>query len=176
MPASQAGRRRFDPGRPLQEFLNDSGTLASSAGARAGRGASASPTYHPFSAGSSVYFVDSWPSSSPPGSMPREARGAARAFAEIGTAIRLERVFLKVRRSGERRARRTFAAIIYPERFVEPQKADAGLRAGKPSDGETTSGYETLPCVGSHSRGDEAMGVRGTAWRSARSAERVRLV
>ncbi len=50
MPASQAGRRRFDPGRPLHSFSCKSEQLATSSENREHRDESLSPTYHPQSA------------------------------------------------------------------------------------------------------------------------------
>ena len=47
MPASQAGRRRFDPGRPLHPFTCKSERLEESREDRDDRDISLSPTYHP---------------------------------------------------------------------------------------------------------------------------------
>jgi hypothetical protein len=47
MPASQAGRRRFDPGRPLHSFACKSEQLTASRENTDDRAASLSPTYHP---------------------------------------------------------------------------------------------------------------------------------
>jgi hypothetical protein len=48
MPASQAGRRRFDPGRPLHDSGNKFEGLGDSPERVTGEGYLPSPTYHPF--------------------------------------------------------------------------------------------------------------------------------
>ena len=156
MPASQAGRRRFDPGRPLHDFACRSEQLAARGENRDDRDGALSPTYHP-------KWADACASVPP-----RGAPGAARLLLrELTDAIALEVLYQRVRRRGDLRARSTFAQIIYPERFVEPPAADAGACAGELESGESTSGLEPSR-VESRNRGDEATEVGGTAWRSAR--------
>ena len=153
MPASQAGRRRFDPGRPLHSFACKSEQLATSSENREVRDGSLSPTYHPKGAEDFA-------------SPPREAL-AASAFQTLCSTVSVEALFQRIRRQGERNARHWFSIAINPERFVEPLKADAGASAGELEGGESTSGLEPSRAE-SRSRGDEAMEVGGTAWRSAR--------
>jgi hypothetical protein len=52
MPASQAGRRQFDPGRPLHCVLNPEGHLDSTRDERAAKAAASLHTYHAFAADS----------------------------------------------------------------------------------------------------------------------------
>jgi hypothetical protein len=131
MPASQAGRHRFEPGHPLHSFACKSEELEAHHENRDDRDRSLSPTYHPKSADDGA--------SKPP----REAPGAARLLMRaLIDAVVIEALYQRVRRRGDLRARSTFAAIIYPERFVEPLAADAGASAGKLEGGESTSGLE----------------------------------
>jgi hypothetical protein len=65
---------------------------------------------------------------------------------ELHVAIIFEVMYQRVRRFGDSRTRETFGrfvgTLINPERFAEPQKADAGASAGNLNGGESPSGRE----------------------------------
>ncbi len=178
MPASQAGRRRFDPGRPLHSFLCNSNDLARSPENSPDRDRALSPIHHLNEAGKGSVKSDflalafalrglkSW---LVPVAARRARRLPRRGFENLFDALEREALFIRVRRSGQDAARAFFEFAINPERFAELRKADASDRAGKVEGGEITSGQETLPRDEAKSRGDEATGLRGTAWRSPRT-------
>jgi len=90
-----------------------------------------------------------------------------RGFSNFFEALELEALFWRVRRYGSDGARLWFLFGINPERFAELPAADAGACAGELEGGESTSGPEPSRAE-SRDRSDDATGVGGTAWRSAR--------
>ena len=178
MPASQAGRRRFDPGRPLHPFPKYSNPLDGGARISPDPARAPSPIHHPKPAEKKCLTGRLEP-----------ARLRAR---RIATALLVSVKFVALRLSPSHRnwkargvsalllfpraalhgvparARRArSAANINPERFAELPAADAGAGAGELEGGESTNGPEPSRAE-SRDRGDEATEVRGTAWRSAR--------
>src|SRR5208283_2316600 len=161
MPASQAGRRRFDPGRPLHLFSRNSEHLATRPVSRDDRDDSPSPTYHPNSAAAGA---TDW---LPLLAARRARRLPRRGLSNLFEALELEAMFWRARRYGTDGARVWFLFAINPERFAELPAADAGACAGELEGGESTSGLDPSRAE-SRSRGDEATEVGGNAWRSAR--------
>ncbi len=101
---SQAGRRRFDPGRPLHTFPNNSAHLESSQKIERERDGALSPIHHPNRAEGALLSAQ------------REALVATRySLRELRGAIVLESIYQYVRRNRDCSARRVFAAIINPE-------------------------------------------------------------
>lgn len=174
--SSQAGRRRFDPGRPLHKFGSYREQLEAQSESSTENCARPSPIHHPKPAvsggpsrdllalafayrGSKSWFAFLAAS--------RASRLPRRGFHKLFDTFETEVLFTRVRRCKESDARLWFAFAINPERFAEPQKVNAGALAGNIEGGASTSGLE--PCRATIcSRGDEATGVGGTAWRSPR--------
>jgi hypothetical protein len=125
----RAARRRFDPDRPLHTFPRNFAQLRGRLENSSDRERASSPIHHLKLAG------NLFPKE------PREARSAPRFnLGDLSEALVLEALYPRVRRRADPTRRRICAAIIYPDRFVEPQKADAGASAGNLEGGEITSG------------------------------------
>jgi hypothetical protein len=170
MPASQAGRRRFDPGRPLHSLVCKFEQLAAHRENREDRDGALSPTYHLNSAARSA---TDW---IPALAASRARRLPRRGLSNLFDALGLEALFWRAHRYGADGARLWFLFGINPERFAELPAADAGARAGELEGGESTSGLEPSRAE-SRSRDDEATEVGGThmafgVHRTARSAGR----
>src|SRR5271167_3543219 len=138
MPASQAGRRRFDPGRPLHSLARKSEQLAARRENRDDRDRLSTPKQHPKSAANSPISTD-W---IPVLAASRARRLPRRGLSNLFEAFELEALFWRVRRYGADGARLWFSFGINPERFAELPAADAGACAGELEGGESTSGPE----------------------------------